>query len=124
MRASDFITETTRAVGKLHPDQTQTMPITHRLSGTADRLYDLHRVMMAVASSDGKDFSHDPDEESWIGRNNIATPYTKLESDMLQHAYRAVKTWNNTAVDGYPAEPKDINKTSPIAKPKTNRYGV
>jgi len=43
----------------------------HRVAGTADRTYDLNRAMMAVASSNGKEFSHVPYGESWVGRSNM-----------------------------------------------------
>ena len=46
----------------------------------ADRVYELNRVMMAVASSDGVNpLSPEVDAESWAGRNNIAVPYTDLD---------------------------------------------
>ena len=44
--------------------------------------------MMAAAMADGVT-PITIDAESWAGRNNIATPYSKLESDMLKHAYLA-----------------------------------
>jgi len=45
--------------------------------------------MMATASTDGT-FVPDIDGESWVGRWNIAAPYTKEEHDMLKMAYKAV----------------------------------
>ena len=55
----------------------------------ADRVYELNRIMMAVASTDGT-FVPELDGESWAGRNNIAAPYTPEEQDMLKMAYKAV----------------------------------
>ena len=55
----------------------------------ADRVYELNRIMMAVASTDGS-FVPELDGESWAGRNNIAAPYTPEEQDMLKKAYQAV----------------------------------
>lgn len=55
----------------------------------ADRVYELNRVMMAVATTDGTSPAT-IDGESWAGRNNIAAPYTKVEQDMLKKAYQAV----------------------------------
>ena len=55
----------------------------------ADRVYELNRIMMAVASTDGT-FVPELDGESWSGRNNVAAPYTKEEQAMLKKAYQAI----------------------------------
>ena len=86
----------------------------HKVAGTADRTYDLNRAMMAVASSDGKNFSHDPTGESWIGRSNMAAPYTQLEHDMLHHAYGAIGTPIESAIDDERKEPEDTHRISPV----------
>jgi hypothetical protein len=113
MRACEFITEVKKGV--LHPEQAATMPRAHKFAGTADRIYDLNRAMMAVASSDGKNFPHhDPTEESWIGRNNMAAPFSEQEHDMLHHAYRAIGTEISSIVDEPGVEPDTVNKTSPV----------
>lgn len=93
----------------------------------ADRVYELNRVMMAVAASDGVNpLSPQIDSESWAGRNNIAIPYTEIEQKMLRQAFGAVgshyKDLNNGDLKSQ--ELKSVNKASPIAKPKRNKYGV
>ena len=119
MRATEFIIEGNGGSnaggkkGKLHPDQQSTMPKAHKFAGTQDRIYDLNRAMMAVASSDGKNFSHDPTEESWIGRSNMANPYTEKEHEMLHHAYKKIGIDIDDAVDSHGTEPEDTNKISP-----------
>jgi len=60
----------------------------NKFAGTADRVYELNRVMMATACTDGT-FVPDIDYESWLGRNNVAMPYTKVEQDMLEKAFQA-----------------------------------
>jgi hypothetical protein len=55
----------------------------------ADRFYELNRVMMAAACTDGT-FVPDTDHESWAGRYNVATPYTDVEQAMLEKAFQAV----------------------------------
>lgn len=91
MRAYEFISEAkvklVKTGVKLHPEAEASLPGTHRVAGTADRLYDLCRVMMFVAGSDGVNFPHVP-QQSWAGRNNTAHPYTKREAEMLKHAYK------------------------------------
>lgn len=93
----------------------------------ADRVYELNRVMMAVAASDGVNpLSPQIDSESWAGRNNIAIPYTEIEQKMLRQAFGAVgshyKDLNNG--DLRSQELKSVNKASPVARPKRNKYGV
>jgi len=121
MRAREFINETTahdgshgKKKGKLHPHHKATMGMIHKVAGTADRIYDLNRAMIAVAGSDGKSFAHEPKGESWIGRSNMAAPYTQVEHDMLHHAYGAIGTPVDSVVDDDREEPKDTHKTSPV----------
>jgi hypothetical protein len=120
MRANEFIVEghggsnKGGVIGKLHPDQESTMPKAHKFAGTQDRTYDLNRAMMAVASSDGENFTHEPTEESWIGRNNMATPYTEQEHKMLHHAYDAIGVSIDDAVSSPGSEPDHIQKVSPV----------
>ena len=89
MRAYEFIAEST--VGKISSrNQSATVGLNKfRDAKFADRVYELNRVMMAVASTDGT-FVPEIDSESWSGRNNIAAPYTREEQDMLKKAYQAV----------------------------------
>ena len=101
MRAHEFITEEshgTRA-GKVSKRQQQaTVGLNVFAISQYDRTYDLNRVMMAVASTDGETIP-DLEQESWVGKQNTAHPYTKVEQDMLKIAYKAA---------GIPF--KDLNK--------------
>lgn len=93
----------------------------------ADRVYELNRVMMAVASANGKSpLSPEIDSESWAGRNNIAVPYTEIEQEMLKQAYGAVGSHYEDLNKGdvRSQELKSTNKVSPIAKKKPNKWGV
>jgi hypothetical protein len=89
MRASEFITEA--SMGKISKRQQQAsrgLNVFSKKIDSYDRIYDLNRLMMAVASSDGVN----PvvmDAESWVGKHNTAHPYTKEEQDMLNLAYKA-----------------------------------
>ena len=115
MRANEFISESYKGHGKLHPEQEATMPRAHRFAGTADRIYDLNRAMMAVACSDGKSFPHHgSDAESWVGRNNLANPLTDEEHKMLHHAYDAIGIEINDAVSHPNTEPDNVHKHSPM----------
>ena len=89
MRANEFISEA--KVGKISNRQqyaTRGLNIFSKKIDSYDRIYDLNRLMMAVASSDGVN----PivmDAESWVGKHNTTHPYTKEEQDMLKLAYKA-----------------------------------
>jgi hypothetical protein len=91
MRAHEFITEEshgTRA-GKVSKRQQQsTVGLNVFAISQYDRTYDLNRVMMAVASTDGE-IIPDMEQESWVGKQNTAHPYTQVEQDMLKIAYKA-----------------------------------
>lgn len=97
MRAHEFITESGK--GKVSARQQQsTVGLNVFAISQYDRTYDLNRVMMAVASTDGTTVP-DLSSESWVGKNNTAHPYTEVEQDMLKIAYKAA---------GIPF--KDLNK--------------
>ena len=83
MRAYEFIVE--NAEGKLiqhHQQATRGLHIFAKKIDSYDRLYDLNRLMMAVACSDGIN-PIEMDSESWAGKHDTAHPYTKEEQDML-----------------------------------------
>ena len=97
MRANEFISESKK--GKISPRQQQATRGLNIFSDTQyDRNYDLNGVMMAVACSDGVN-PIDMNSESWVGKNNTAHPYTEIEQDMLNLAYKAAGITN-----------KDLNK--------------
>jgi hypothetical protein len=92
MRATEFISENKK--GKISKRQQQATRGLHIFSDTQyDRTYDLNRVMMAVACSDGVN-PIDVNQESWSGKNNTAHPYTEIEQDMLNMAYKAAGITN------------------------------
>jgi hypothetical protein len=91
----------------------------------ADRVYELNRVMMAAAMTDGKE-PLSIDHESWAGRHNIATPYTKEEQQMLKQAFSAVGSWHKDLNKGdlRSQELPSTHKKSPLAKIKKNKFGI
>ncbi len=88
MRASEFISEA--KVGTIGNRKQMSTRGLHKFrdEDCADRTYELNRIMMAVAVTDGT-FVPDIDGESWAGRYNIAVPYTQEEQNMLMMAYKA-----------------------------------
>ena len=89
MRAQEFLIEKhTGKVGKRKSQATVGLN-KFRDEDLADRVYELNRVMMAAACTDGT-FVPDVDHESWSGRYNVSVPYTEVEQRMLEKAFQAV----------------------------------
>ena len=115
MRAQEFVVED--KVGRISKrNQNATVGLNKfRDQQFADRVYELNRIMMAVASTDGT-FVPDVDSESWAGRNNIAAPYTQEEHNMLAKAYQAIGSsfddlnHGDNESDEHPA----VHKVSPV----------
>lgn len=115
MRAREFIAEqTVGRIGKRRQSATRGL---HKFRDEqfADRIYELNRVMMAAASTDGS-FVPDLDGESWSGRHDVAAPYTKEEHEMMKRAYEATGAWHRDLNHGDldSEELKSTNKVSPI----------
>lgn len=89
MRANEFISEGKQ--GKLPKRlQQSTRGLNTFIDPShTDRFYELNRIMMAAACTDG-DNMPDVNGESWAGRNNTAHPYTEVEQRMLEKAYKTV----------------------------------
>jgi len=89
MRAQEFLVE--KHSGKIGKRRSQATVGLNKFRDVdlADRVYELNRVMMAAAATDGT-FVPDMDHESWAGRYNVAMPYTDTEQRMLEKAFQAV----------------------------------
>lgn len=87
--------------------------------------YTLYRLGLALAATDGKTMP-EIDEESWLGKWKLTAPYSKEEQEMLKLAYKAVHASHEDMNHGdmRSQEGPTINKSSPIPKPKKNKYGV
>jgi hypothetical protein len=113
MRATEFISEA-RKIAK--PTKRQKQSTTglqkFRDPGGYDRTYELNRVMMAAAGSDGKT-PIKVDAETYSGRYNTAHPYTQVEADMLKQAYKAVGS-----------DAKDLNHGDNKSKELDSTYKV
>jgi hypothetical protein len=63
--------------------------------------------------------------EPWIGGDPLLAPYTKEEMKMMDAAARMVgDTSKRTHSSSRSQEISTTYKTSPVAKPKKNKYGV
>ena len=116
MRARDFVAE--QKVGDLSTRLRYATRGLHKFRDGqfADRIYELNRIMMAVASNDGQSFVNEIDGESWAGRNDIAAPYTQEEANMLKLAYQAVGSKHHDMNNGdmRSQEHPAVNVASPV----------
>jgi hypothetical protein len=116
MRAREFVTEARD--GKLSTrNRSATVGLNlfsdgEKVSGS----YTLNRVMMAAAMADGSGAPIDMDAKSWVGKKSTASPYTKIEQEMLKQAYRAAgasyEDLNKGDLDS--EEHPAVNTVSPI----------
>ena len=116
MRAYEFITET-RKIAKPKKRQNQSTRGLHKFRdpGGYDRTYELNRIMMATACSDGVS-PLKLDAETYSGRYNTAHPYTDVEANMLKQAYSAVGSEQHDLNKGdlRSMELDSTNKKSPV----------
>jgi hypothetical protein len=119
MRACEFIGESKAAkISKRNSESTRGLQKFRDPNGY-DRIYELNRVMMAVAATDGEIDPH-VSQESWSGRFNTAHPYTEAEKKMLEKAFKAIGSEHHDLNHGnmMSQELEDTQKNSPVAKPK------
>ena len=115
MRAREFLSEKRAgSIGNRRQASTRGL-ITFSNPAARDRIYELNRVMMAVASSDGTTPLNVP-SESWVGRENTAHPYTEIELAMLKQAFATIGSTytdlNHGNMDS--EELESTNKQSPV----------
>lgn len=118
MRADEFVTEGARK-GKISKRQQQATKGLNKFIDPShtDRFYELNRIMMATACSDGIT-PIDVPAESWVGRMNTAHPYTEIEQKMLNQAYKAVGSYIEDLNKGdLNSKELDSTNTKSIAKP-------
>lgn len=96
--------------------------------GDAERAnsdYVAYRLGQAMAMSNGKD-PIDMDAKSWYGKRKTIHPYTEVENEMFKQAAKVVGAdyQDINKGDMRSLELDTVNKTSPVSKPKRNKYGV
>lgn len=98
-----------------HAQNSDTGEWIFRDNGT-DRVYNLNRIMMAAAMSDGKSGNPvDMDEASWIEKNNVARPYTEAEHNMMRGAFATIKSdYKHSSSDHRSREDADVGRSSPV----------
>lgn len=125
MRAKEFVVEATQKNITKRQDMPTVGLNTFRDAERWNTDYVAYRLGLALACTDGS-FVPDMAAKSWIGKSKSTHPYTQEEQQMLEKAYKAVgasyKDLNKGDLKS--RELDTTNKSSPVAKPKRNKYGV
>jgi hypothetical protein len=125
MKVLEIINEVRQAKPSKRQIQSSRGVDVYRDAERANTDYVAYRLGQAMACTDGKTVP-DMDPKSWIGKTKSIHPYTKEEQDMFKQAAKVVganyKDLNHG--DMRSLELDSTNKTSPVAKRKTNKYGV
>jgi len=124
MRAHQFVKESgTQPIHGHHKaaiKNATTFPSMNQSTGSAYMGY-----RMAIALAGAPDYPTKQEADNWIGGDPLLAPYTEEENEMINAAAKQVgggkrQTWSNNRS----LETADTNKTSAVAKPKKNKYGV
>jgi len=119
----------THAKGGTHPigdeakaalQNAQTHPNLNQSTGSAYLNY-----RMGIALAGAPDYPTKQAADTWIGGDPLISTYTQVEQDIVNAAAAQVgagraQKWSNSRSEEVPS----VNKTSIVAKPKKNKYGV
>jgi len=113
MRAREFINEvTTSKISKRQQQSTRGI-VTFSDSERWNSDYVAYRLGMAVACTDGIN-SPNIDAKSWIGKSKAVFPYSQVEKDMLDQAFKAVGA-NVQDLNGGDMESKELDSTNTVS---------
>lgn len=136
MRASEFLTEddgqdsndssTSRGTpnkksGELDQNHKSSIKGMDTYPGIPSHYYDMYRFGVHMAGS--------PDNQSMsktgpTANQMVTLAYSDADADIINNSRKAMKISGKTVTSRDSKESPDINKTSAVAKPKKNRYGV
>ena len=125
MKVYDVISEATSAKITKRQSQSSRGISTYSDAEKANSDYVAFKLGQAMAATDGKTVP-EIDAKSWYGKKKTVHPYTEVENEMFKKAAKAVGA-NYDDVNHGDMQSKELdstNKTSPVAKIKTNKYGV
>ena len=116
MRASEFVFETNGHITKRQQAATKGLHL-FKDSERWNSDYTMNRLMMAVASTDGK-IVPDIDDSSYVGKHKTAHPYTDVEAEMLKIAYKvAGATYVDVNHGDLDSEELKSTNTQSVVKP-------
>ena len=125
MKVYDIISESggMKKIDDIHKSAMQnasTLPALNQSTGSAYMNY-----RMGIALAGAPDYPTKQEADNWIGGDPLLSTYTDEEFDMIKAAAKqvgagAIQNWSGKRS----TEVADVNKTSPVAKSKRNKYGV
>jgi hypothetical protein len=116
MRAIEFIKE---SLNKFSAKKSDTMPTTFEYPDMISaNPYDMYRFGLAMADHTS------PPPEGALSNHGIVVAYTPEEEAVIKAAEKVTGHHGRLASNRGSREPKDTNVTSPVAKPKRNKYGI
>lgn len=125
MKVYEIITEVRQPKPTKRQDQATVGLNIYGDAEKANSDYVMFKLGQAMASTDGT-FVPEIDGKSWHGKKKTVHPYTDVEQQMFMKAAKAVganyKDLNKGNLKSM--ELDTVNKVSPVAKPKRNKYGV
>jgi hypothetical protein len=116
MRAIEFIIEAGRK-GNPHKHHVNAQPGAYKfMDNGTDRIYHLNQIMKAAAMADGSGKTINMDDESFVGKANMAYPYSELEHNMMKQAFKTVRVNKAEEMirDHSSQEADDTHKISPM----------
>ena len=123
MRAHEFISEGTK--GSVPKRHNKSQPGAYKfMDNGTDRTYHLNQITKAVAMADGSSTKAlQMNDESFVGKNNVAYPYSELEHNMMMQAFNTVSPTNAQKMipSNRSTELDSVNKSSPIKPRKDYR---
>ena len=125
MKVYDVISEAASAKITKRQSQSSRGISTYSDAEKANSDYVAFKLGQAMAATDGKT-APEIDAKSWFGKKKTVHPYTEIENEMFKLAAKAVGA-NYDDVNHGDMQSRELdstNKVSPVAKIKTNKYGV
>jgi hypothetical protein len=124
MKIRDVINE--GGMKKISPEQkaalknASTLPALNQSTGSAYMNY-----RMGIAMAGAPTYPTKQEADNWIGGDPLLSTYTDEEFEIIKAAAKQVgagtiQNWSGKRSE----EVADVNKTSPVAKKKKNKYGV
>ena len=125
MKVYDVISEAASAKITKRQSQSSRGISTYSDAEKANSDYVAFKLGQAMAATDGKTVP-EIDAKSWFGKKKTVHPYTEVENEMFKMAAKAVGAKYDDVNHGdmQSRELDSTNKVSPVAKIKTNKYGV
>jgi len=116
MKAKEFIKESSKTFS---PRKSDTMPTAFEYPDMVSaNPYDIYRFGIAMADHTS------PPAEGIINNHGLIVAYAPEEEAVIRAAEKVTGHRGKLVSNRGSSEPKSTNVTSPVAKPKRNRYGV